>query len=83
LLLDHLQKEFESGVVPLPHDFYWVLDKDEWLNPYRRPEDFSLGQLSFDLEELKGLVQGRIQPLSYDLVRLGALFTAIGREQVR
>jgi hypothetical protein len=80
-LLAHL---LESGhnVVSLPHDYYWSIPKDARYNPYSRPSELTLGQISDDLNELKRIHRGETDPLSYALVWLASVLRAIGEETV-
>ena len=57
-------------------DYYWGLDNDEKFNISADPVDPSIGQISFDWDQLLRLRDGGI-PISYDLLRLSAILGAI------
>lgn len=80
-LFTHL---LESGdeVVSLPQDYYWSIPKETLYDPYSQPSEFTLGQLSDDLSELKRIESGEGEPVSYALVWLAAILRAIGEKTV-
>jgi len=81
LLFDHLVKAGQQKV-SLPHDYYWNVPKEAEYDPYKQPTSLTLGQLSEDLKELKGLLKGDKEPLAYALVWLASILRAVGEEVV-
>jgi hypothetical protein len=53
-------------------DFYWDIPDEELYNPYKNPDNLTLGQLSFDLEELNRLLQ-KDEVITHDLKRLSTV----------
>lgn len=74
----------ESGheVVSVSHDYYWFIQKEIVYDPLSTPSEFTVGQLSDDLMELKRFHTGESEPISYGLVWLAAIIRAIGEKVV-
>ena len=77
ILFDHLEEEGIT-IVEVPEDFYWNIPKESKYDPYTKPSQFSMGQLTDDWQELKKLLDSRHDPLGYDFVWLASLLRAIG-----
>jgi hypothetical protein len=71
------------GTVELPSDYYWDIPEGEKYNPYQKPSDLTLGQLTDDWSELNKVLEGSAEPISYHFVWLAAILRAIGEAIVR
>lgn len=40
----------------ISNDYYWEISPDEIYDPYKEPENFTLGQLSDDMQEYAGFI---------------------------
>ena len=72
-------KENSGEEIEISNDYYWSILDDELYNPYEKPTDLTLGQLSDDLEEIKRLINSD-DAIMYDLKRLAVIFKAISIE---
>ena len=72
----------ESGLhdLTLTHDYYWEIPKQSRIDPYTTPTEFTMGQLSFDIAEMKRLIDGTAEPIPYALVWLAAILREIGEK---
>lgn len=72
----------ETGVksVQLEDDFYWDIDMEDLYEVTRNPENFSIGQLTDDLQEMHKIVAGTGTPVGYCLVWAAALCRYIGEK---
>jgi hypothetical protein len=64
---------FELGV-----DYYWDFSRDARYNPHDEPEPNGLGQLSFDVENLREMASSGLFPSDYALRVLATILRAIG-----
>ncbi len=76
ILLKYLEKRGHEKITFVDEDAYYqkIWHKDRNLT---KTPNITLGLLDEDIESIKSLLQGEA-PNSYDLERLGALFTIIG-----
>ncbi len=81
-VLEELRSQKGDVIDMEPADYYWSIDKDELYNPYTDPAHFTLGQLTDDLQEIKKLARGEVDPVSLDLVKVGSVLAAIGHKTV-
>jgi hypothetical protein len=72
VVLSSLQQSNETNI-EINVDFYWDIPDEDIYNPYKNPENLTLGQLSFDLEELSRLLHAN-EVVTYDLKRLSNVF---------
>jgi hypothetical protein len=83
-VLSHLEEE---GIefVEIPYDYYWTIPEGQRYDVNNDPDvnQFVLGQLSDDLESLKGIVSGDSPPVAYALVWAAQLFMVIGEKIVK
>ncbi|MEL6151770.1 MAG: hypothetical protein AAFV33_08935 [Chloroflexota bacterium] len=79
LLQYHEQKG--DSTLPIIHEYYWNIATEQRYNPHVSPTDFTIGQLSFDLQHLREIAGGDREPTGYALVWLGQLLIAIGGEE--
>jgi hypothetical protein len=72
--------ENDHATVEIPHDYYWAIPKPAVYDPYTQPTDLTLGQLTFDLEDLRLIALGETEPIGYAFVWLAAILKAVGEE---
>jgi len=81
LLLQHLEDtgrpEFEIN-----EDYYWFVPEGSRFNPYEKPKELTLGQLTDDWVEVKAIADGTKEPIGYALVWLSQLLLRIGEKAV-
>ena len=82
ILIDHLENLGEREIV-IDDDFYWNIPETEMYNPYERPVNLDMGQLSDDLEEIRKLIAKKSLCVSYGLVWLSSIFRRVGEMIVR
>jgi len=78
LLLKKL-KENIGDEITISNDYYWEISPDEIYDPYKEPENFTLGQLSDDMQEIRRL-QNSKDVIAYDLNRVSRILKAISIE---
>ncbi len=74
-------EENNMSSVMLDVDYYWHIPLEECYNPYEKPQDMTLGQLSDDLINLRSMVK-RDELIAYSLVWLSAVTRAVGERIV-
>jgi hypothetical protein len=80
---DKLLNEFKMAgqeTVDIPVDYYWSIPKETRYTPYQEPTEFTLGQISDDLNEVKRIATGEVSPIYYGLVWLGNVLIAMGED---
>lgn len=80
-IFDAIMRHLEasgSRTVAIEEDYYWVVPEEQRYDMEKDPESFSIGQLSEDIENLRGILDGRKRPLAYDLVWFSAILTRVG-----
>ena len=80
-LLNHLE-EVGASSIEIPVDYYWDIPKESHYDPYNKPEEFTLGQLTDDWQELKKILSEEGEPISYMLVWLSAILRAVGEQVI-
>ena len=81
-LLAHVE-DAHSSTVNLPWDYYWEMPADDLYQPHTEPINHTLGQLSFDIDSLKDLIDRPVdEAVSYGLVWAGEVMKAIGHHLV-
>jgi hypothetical protein len=70
-------RESMGDTIELPYDYYWDIAMDDLYNPYQKPVDIVLGQLSDDLEEVRKLSVSDNDAIPYDLKRIASILTAL------
>ncbi|MBE9064063.1 hypothetical protein [cf. Phormidesmis sp. LEGE 11477] len=75
---------YSSGMnsVEIGKDFYWHIPKADRYEPYEQPSNFTMGQLSSDLENLNKISSGDEQPLAYSLIWVASILRYLGEEVV-
>ena len=79
--VDHLE-EMGYEKIEIPVDYYWNIPQDVRYDPYKKPENLDLGQLSDDWQELQKTIREERDPIAYDLVWLSTILRAIGEQIV-
>ena len=79
-LCDHLEQTGRS-TVNLKGDYYWVINPDQLQLLENEPNDFSIGQLSDDLSELRKISAEDAPAIGHGFVWLGHLLTILGNQQ--
>ena len=80
-VFEQLLQLWEQGAettISIPADFYWHIPKELKYNVYEEPHDLTIGQLTDDWEELKGVLNGERPPVRYAMVWLAAVLRAVG-----
>lgn len=76
-LFTHLEQTGHSAI-EIDEDYYWDVPAVRRYNPYEKPEELTLGQLSDQWSDLKKILAGEKNVLNYDLVWLAAILRRIG-----
>ncbi len=79
MVLDFLEHNGHKEIT-LTDDYYWWITKDECYIPEKEPQHLTLGQLSFDWDELQRLRQDSDDPIGYHLVWLSTILRAVGEK---
>lgn len=79
LLFEHIKAD-EHEWVEITDDFYWDIPGEKRYDPYNEPQDYNLGQLTDNWNELSNILHGRIEPINYALVWLAAILRKIGED---
>lgn len=82
ILIKHLEKQGISKI-DLTADYYWQVDSREIFEFTETPGDLSLGQLTFDIENLKGLLAQPEMVVGHGFSWLGSVLTALGYQHGR
>jgi hypothetical protein len=77
-LLSKLRIE-KGTFIEIKNDFYWDISTEEIYNPYEKPVNITLGQLSDDLSELHKIIKDD-DMIAYDLKRVAVIFQALSAE---
>jgi hypothetical protein len=72
-VLHSLALDYEQSIT-IKDDFYWFIPKNELYDPSRDPKSLTLGQLSFDFDDLNF----REEFIPNDLIRLSSLLRYLG-----
>ena len=79
LLFHHLQ-DVAGGTLRIKAEYFWAIDQNERYEPYTRPSNLSIGQISECIENLRRLNESNA--ISYGLVWLSSILLAIGEQIV-
>jgi hypothetical protein len=79
ILTEHL-KSSSCKEIELSDDYYWFVPKTERYDVYKQPKELTIGQLSFDWEELSNIRKGKSDPVNYAFVWLAMLLLKIGED---
>lgn len=72
-------KQSKGNEIEIHNDFFWDIIQDELYNPYEKPKEILLGQLSFDLDNIQRLLETD-NAIPYDLQRLSNIIKALSIE---
>lgn len=76
--------EYIGGTQPaeldVEEDFYWHVPESERYDPYKRPSELTLGQLSDDWSELRKLLDRDRVPSGLDLVWFASLLRRLAEK---
>ena len=76
-------RNLKGNIVELePVDFYWAISGKDLYNPYIEPQELTLGQISDDLLEMQKIADNKIDPVTYDFVKLSSILAAIGYKTI-
>jgi hypothetical protein len=81
-LFSHLEEQ-RIEAIELTVDYYWEVPEDDRYNVDQKPSEHIVGQLTDDWSELRKVLEGTADPLSYHLVWLAAILRAIGEKIVK
>ena len=85
-LFDAVVSEMEDGgqsAVNLDLGYYWEVPPGDRYEIYEEPKELTIGDLEYDWERLRSVLEGRDVPIRYSLVWLSALLRAIGEKQIK
>lgn len=77
VLFDHLER-MGHGEIEVDSDYYWSIPQEKLYSVYEEPSDFTVGQLSEDLENIRAIGAGQKEPIAYALVWLSAILRSVG-----
>ena len=78
LLLSKL-KDSKGNEIEISNEYYWDISESELYSPYDEPKNITLGQLSYDLEEVQRLVKSD-DAIIYDLKRVSQILKVLSIE---
>lgn len=81
LLFSHLE-ELGYDSIEISKDYYWDIEAPTRYDPYVRPTELTLGQLTDDWSEMEKILRKESEPVAYALVWLSALLRIVGEEAV-
>ena len=81
LLLSHLEQKGQTEF-HIDEDFYWDVSPESRYDQYAEPTEHSVGQLSEDWGNVRGIVNGSGEPLGYGLVWAANVLRRIGEKSV-
>jgi len=79
VLMEHLNAS-SSKEIEISDDYYWFVPKAERYDVYKQPKELTIGQLTFDWEELSNIRKGASDPINYAFVWLAMLLLKIGED---
>lgn len=82
LTMNHLKADGLTSI-SIDDDYYWKIPQENQYDPYVKPDNLTIGQLSEDWEWLSKVINGECEPLAYTLVYLSAIIKRIGEKRVQ
>ena len=76
-LLDYVEQETGS-TINVERDAYWFVSNDAVYDPYAESPKLTMGQLSDDWQNLKGILDKKDNTVGYALVWASTLLRAVG-----
>lgn len=64
-------------------EFYWSIYENEKYDNYKEPSNFTVGQISENIENLREIVEGKREPTIFALKWLGEILIATGETDIR
>lgn len=80
-ILQHLENISEKDI-QLDKDFYWEIPEEGLYSVEEKPDNLLVGQLSDDWNDIQMILNGKQEPVSYNLVDLAAILKAIGQKLI-
>ncbi|QQR72143.1 MAG: hypothetical protein IPJ17_11455 [Holophagales bacterium] len=77
MLLNHLEETGQASV-RVDWDYYWFVPREVAFDPYSKPCELSLGQISDDWSTMTKVLSGELPPVGLTLVEFGMLLRAVG-----
>lgn len=83
ILFDYLEST-DRNEFEIAEDYYWNVVDEQSYDQYNDPNQFDLGQLSFDWCNLQEMIGDQEQhpPIGYGLVWLSSILRVIGKRNV-
>jgi hypothetical protein len=81
-LFAHLD-ELGIETVEVTHDYYWDIPAEHRYSFEQEPPEHTAGQLTDDWSDLRKVLDGSLDPITYDFVDLAAILREIGETIVR
>jgi hypothetical protein len=78
-LYSHIEESL-GDEIEVPDLFYWSIPVEGRRDQYEEPKEFTMGQTSDDLEELKRIGSGQREPIGLGLVWLGSVLRELGED---
>ncbi len=72
-------RDNKGNTIEIVNDYYWDIFEEELYNPYKEPENLTLGQLSDDLIEVQKVIEGK-DAVIHDLKRISCILKALSIE---
>jgi hypothetical protein len=79
LVLSRLKKATHNEL-EISAGYYWEIGAEERYNPSENPKNLTLGDIAWDIENLRRLSKDQNNLIYYDIERLGNVFAAISNE---
>ncbi|MFT4293984.1 MAG: hypothetical protein QM582_01060 [Micropruina sp.] len=79
LLFDHLEST-TGPVVPIEHDYFWLIDAAERREVYVEPTELFIGQVSECWSNLRKVSADPQDALNYHLIWLGQVLESLGAD---
>ncbi|WP_139785467.1 hypothetical protein [Chryseobacterium phocaeense] len=64
----------------LDEDLYWNILDEELYDPYKKPENFTMGSLADDWAFLQNVLEGNREMINYDLVKIAAILKFLAQK---
>ena len=81
-LLQHLE-EVEGETIYFDKDYFWAILPEQKWNPSTQPSEFTVGQLSECVENIRRSLRRPDLHISYELVWLAEILSAAGSQTMR
>ena len=79
LLCDHLEKNGHGSIHVTGSLYYWSIPKEQEWNPDAYPTECSLGDIGDDVDYVRRIVSGDIEPVGHACVWLASLLRCMGQ----